>query len=42
MDIENTNQPACVECEQPNEVLVGLVDALDKLGVAYTIEPHAA
>lgn len=41
MDIENANQPACVECEQPN-TLDHLVEVLDKLGVEYTIEPHAA
>lgn len=41
MDIENANQPACSECNTPS-TLVKLTEALDKLGVEYTIEPHAA
>ncbi len=38
MDIENTCGTSCSECG----ALDRMVDALDKLGVEYTIEPHAA
>lgn len=41
MDIENTNGTACVECNTPS-TLVKLTDALDKLGVEYTIEQRIA
>lgn len=41
MDIENANQPACSACSTIS-ALDRLVDALDKLGVEYTIEQHAA
>ncbi|MFV8308817.1 MULTISPECIES: hypothetical protein [Mycobacteroides] len=41
MNSENTRGPACSACEQPDEVLDHLVDALDKLGVEYTIQPAA-
>lgn len=42
MEAENHGTTVCSECETQNEVLVGLVDALDNMGVEYTIEPHAA
>lgn len=41
MDIENANQPACSACST-SCTLVKLTEVLDKLGVEYTIEQHAA
>lgn len=38
MGIENDSATACAECG----ALDRLVDALDKLGVEYTIAQHAA
>lgn len=38
MGTENTSATACVECGAHDR----LVDALDKLGVEYTIEQYAA
>lgn len=38
MDIEDTSGAACSECG----ALDHLAEALDKLGVEYTIEQHAA
>lgn len=41
MDIENVSATACSECRTPS-TLVNLTEVLDKLGVEYTIEQHAA
>ncbi|WP_272909189.1 hypothetical protein [Mycobacteroides chelonae] len=41
MDSENATTPACSECSTIS-ALDHLVDALDKLGVEYAIEQHAA
>ncbi|CPR84403.1 Uncharacterised protein [Mycobacteroides abscessus subsp. abscessus] len=41
MDIVNTSGTACSECSTIS-ALDRLADALDKLGVEYTIEQHAA
>ncbi len=38
MDIENASSARCAECG----ALDHLAEALDKLGVEYTIEQHAA
>lgn len=42
MDTENTSTAACSACETQNEVLVGLVDALMKMGVDFEIHQTAA
>lgn len=41
MNSENTSSARCAECNTLS-VLDHLAEALDKLGVDYTIEQHAA
>lgn len=42
MDTENTSTTVCCECEQPNDVLARLVDALMRMGVDFELHQHAA
>lgn len=39
---ENTCGTSCLECEQPNAVLVRLVDVLMTMGVDFELHQHAA
>lgn len=39
---ENTCGTSCLECEQPNETLVRLVDVLMTMNVDFELHQHAA
>ncbi|WP_269086459.1 hypothetical protein [Mycobacteroides abscessus] len=40
--MKNTSTTACSECEQSNEAIVRLVDALMRMGVDFEIHQTAA
>lgn len=40
--MKNTSTPTCLECEQSNEAIIRLVDALMTMGVDFELHQHAA
>ncbi|WP_269086335.1 hypothetical protein [Mycobacteroides abscessus] len=42
METQPASTPTCPECEQPNEGLTRLVDALMTMGVDFELHQHAA